>query len=201
MRPPTTPTVTSDPTDIGASLLFWVGETDSRGPDLRVPSEQNSKKCIETQSTNLDILEVTRFGAFIQVAVTVNRFGFPVGYLMAENSVRGFRTGDIVRATVSLGKKRGGHVGRVAVRRTGSFNVQTAQATVQGVSHRHCRVVQRTERLRIRPRDVTESGDGNNARDTGVRIPLCPEGRGFLWDDLMTEQKSDRNRLPLCIWK
>ena len=67
----------------------------------------------------------------------VNRSGFPVGCLMAEKCVRGFRTGDIARGTVPSGKRRGVHVGRVAVRRTGAFNVRTAK----GTPHRHCRVV------------------------------------------------------------
>ncbi len=89
------------------------------------------------------VLAIRAMGRGSYARTRVDRSGFPVGYLMAEKSVRGFRTGDIVRATVPSGKKRGVHVGRVAVRRTGSFNVQTAQGTVQGISHRHCRVVQR----------------------------------------------------------
>ena len=35
------------------------------------------------------------------------------------------------------------NVGRVAIRRTGSFNIQTATGVVQGVGWRHCRRVQR----------------------------------------------------------
>ena len=89
------------------------------------------------------VLAIRAMGRGSHARTRVDRSGFPVGYLMAEKSVRGFRTGDIVRATVPSGKKRGVHVGRVAVRRTGSFNVQTAEGTVQGISHRHCRVVQR----------------------------------------------------------
>ena len=89
------------------------------------------------------VLAIRAMGRGAYARTRVDRSGFPVGYLMAEKSVRGFRTGDIVRATVPSGKRRGVHVGRVAVRRTGSFNVQTAQGTVQGISHRHCRVVQR----------------------------------------------------------
>lgn len=69
--------------------------------------------------------------------------GFPAGHLMAGKSVRGFRKGDIVRAVVPSGKRRGVHSGRVAVRASGLYNVQTAGGTVQGVSHRHCRIVQR----------------------------------------------------------
>ena len=89
------------------------------------------------------VLAIRAMGRGSYARTRVDRSGFPVGYLMAEKCVRGFRTGDIVRATVPSGKKRGVHVGRVAVRRTGSFNFQTALGTVQGISHRHCRVVQR----------------------------------------------------------
>lgn len=41
------------------------------------------------------------------------------------------------------GKQAGVHVGRVAVRATSSFDIQTPGAVVQGVSHRQCRIVQR----------------------------------------------------------
>ncbi|MEO8837588.1 MAG: HNH endonuclease, partial [Herbaspirillum sp.] len=57
--------------------------------------------------------------------------------------VKGFQTGDRVKAVVPAGKKAGIHVGRVAVRATGSFNIQTQDGVVQGVSHRHCGLVQR----------------------------------------------------------
>ncbi len=89
------------------------------------------------------VLGIKATGRGSHARTRVNRFGFPVGYLMAKKSVKGFRTGDIVRATVPTGKRQGVHVGRVAVRASGSFNVQTAGGTVQGVSHRHCRIVQR----------------------------------------------------------
>jgi len=44
---------------------------------------------------------------------------------------------------VPTGKKAGIHTGRVAVRKTGSFNIQTEQGAVQGISHKHCLLVQR----------------------------------------------------------
>ncbi|BCU08475.1 hypothetical protein Atep_31520 (plasmid) [Allochromatium tepidum] len=50
-----------------------------------------------------------------------------------------------VRAEVPKGKKAGVHVGRVAVRRTGSFNIQTQGGTVRGISYRHCRLLQRAD--------------------------------------------------------
>jgi 5-methylcytosine-specific restriction endonuclease McrA len=73
----------------------------------------------------------------------LTRHGFPRGYVMRQKQVHGFQTGDIVRATVPCGKKAGEHVGRVAVRASGSFNVQTSTAVVQGISWRHCRVLSR----------------------------------------------------------
>ncbi|NVZ11219.1 HNH endonuclease [Allochromatium humboldtianum] len=75
----------------------------------------------------------------------LDRFGFPRGYLMREKRVYGFQTGDWVRAEVPTGKKAGVHVGRVAVRQTGSFNIQAQGGTVQGISYRHCRVLQRAD--------------------------------------------------------
>lgn len=73
----------------------------------------------------------------------LDAFGFPRGYLTRTKRIQGFQTGDMVSADVLKGKKIGFYVGRVAVRATGSFNIQTARGMVQGVSHRHCKLIQR----------------------------------------------------------
>ena len=39
----------------------------------------------------------------------------------------------------------GTHCGRVAIRASGSFNIQTPQGAVQGVAHRFCKLVQRND--------------------------------------------------------
>jgi hypothetical protein len=52
--------------------------------------------------------------------------------------VKGFQTGDIVKAIVTQGTKIGTYMGRVAVRATGSFNITTKAGTVEGISHRSC---------------------------------------------------------------
>jgi 5-methylcytosine-specific restriction endonuclease McrA len=78
----------------------------------------------------------------------LDQHGFPHGYLLRSKSVKGFQTGDLVVALVPRGKKAGRHVGRVAIRRTGSFNIQTAEGVVQGISHRYCRTVQRNDGYR-----------------------------------------------------
>ncbi|MBK1648679.1 RRXRR domain-containing protein [Rhabdochromatium marinum] len=73
----------------------------------------------------------------------LNRFGFPRGYLMREKRVHGFQTGDRVIAEMPTGKTAGIHVGRVAVRASGRFNIQTATKSGTRDFTRHCRVVQR----------------------------------------------------------
>lgn len=55
----------------------------------------------------------------------------------------------MVRAEVPNGVRAGIHTGRVAVRASGSFNIQTHQGgksvVVQGIGHKHCRVIQRSD--------------------------------------------------------
>jgi hypothetical protein len=62
---------------------------------------------------------------------------------MRRKAVHGFQTGDLVRADVPRGKKTGVHRGRVAVRATGSFNIQTSTDVAQGISWRYCTMLQR----------------------------------------------------------
>ena len=69
-----------------------------------------------------------------------DKFGFPSRYVPRDKFVKGFQTGDIVKAVVTSGKKIGEYVGRVAVRTTGSFNV-SASELVQGISHKYCKIV------------------------------------------------------------
>jgi hypothetical protein len=68
----------------------------------------------------------------------MNRYGFPRTGPKRARTVHGFRTGDIVRAVVRSGIKRGTYVGRVAVRARGSFNITTIMGTVQGINYRSC---------------------------------------------------------------
>jgi 5-methylcytosine-specific restriction endonuclease McrA len=75
----------------------------------------------------------------------LTKHGFPRGYLMRQKKVHGFQTGDMVRALVPKGTKAGTWLGRVAVRKTGSFNIQTLAGAVQGVPHRNCHLVQKAD--------------------------------------------------------
>lgn len=73
----------------------------------------------------------------------LDKYGCVRGYLTRSKSIQGFQTGDMVKAEVTQGKKAGSYTGRVAVRASGNFNIQTSNGLVQGISHRYCTVVQR----------------------------------------------------------
>ena len=74
-----------------------------------------------------------------------DKFGFPSRYVPRFKFVKGFQTGDIVKAMITSGKKIGTYIGRVAVRSTGSFNLSTASGLVQGLSHKHCKSVHKKD--------------------------------------------------------
>ena len=73
-----------------------------------------------------------------------DKFGFPSRYVPRNKFIKGFQTGDIVKAVVNSGKKIGEYVGRVAVRSSGSFNISDKQL-VQGISHKYCQILHRKD--------------------------------------------------------
>jgi len=75
----------------------------------------------------------------------LDKFGFPRGYLTREKRIKGFQTGDMVKAVLAKGVHVGTWIGRVAVRATGSFNIQTASGVRQGIGWKVCRVIQRAD--------------------------------------------------------
>ena len=95
----------------------------------------------------------------------VDKYGFPRTSAKTNSVVHGFKTGDMVVASVPTGKKQGVYVGRVAVRSSGSFNIQSKTGVVQGISHKHCRILQRS--------------DGYNFT-YGAAIPLCAKAQSLL---------------------
>ena len=89
-----------------------------------------------------------------------DKYGFPRTSAKGAKAVKGFQTGDIVKAKVTSGKKVGTYTGRVAVRTTGSFNITTAKRTVQGISFKYCKAVHKM--------------DGYSYEDSGVRLHTLP---------------------------
>jgi 5-methylcytosine-specific restriction endonuclease McrA len=88
-------------------------------------------------------IKCTGRGSYQRTRLT--QHGFPRGYLIRQKRVKGFQTGDLVRARVPTGKKQGNYRGRVAVRASGSFNIQTPDKVVQGIGHNCCTLIQRAD--------------------------------------------------------
>ncbi len=93
-------------------------------------------------------LTVTCTGRGTYQRAHVDKHGFPRKNKAGTPAVRsrtkvhhGFQTGDLVRAVVPTGKKKGTHVGRIGVRATGSMLV----GKTDGINHKHIRRIQRAD--------------------------------------------------------
>ena len=111
-------------------------------------------------------IKATGRGSYQRTRLTAH--GFPRGYLTRQKAQFGFQTGDMVRAVVPAGIKAGVHTGRVAVRASGSFNIQTPHGVIQGISHRHVRVTQRAngygyEFVAQQPKEIGNRGHAARA--------------------------------------
>lgn len=71
----------------------------------------------------------------------MDKYGFPRGKPTKGKVFFGFKTGDIVSAEVTKGKKAGKYKGKVAVRSSGSFNITTKKETIQGINYKHCKIL------------------------------------------------------------
>ena len=96
---------------------------------------------VSGESVRLDssqpFLSIKAMGRGTHQVCRTDKFGFPFRWCARSKRVRGFQTGDIVRAEIPSGKYAGTHVGRIAVRATGSFQMGSVVAHV-----RHVRMVQ-----------------------------------------------------------
>lgn len=93
----------------------------------------------------------------------LDKYGFPRGYLTRQKRIHGFQTGDRIKAEVPSGKKAGVYTGRVAVRASGSFNIQTGQNIIQGISHRYCKVIQRADGYAYSLTKIAQTGEARLA--------------------------------------
>jgi len=110
------------------------------------------------------VLDIKCTGRGSYQRTRLDKYGFPRGYLMRQKAVHGFQTGDRVKAMVPTGKKQGTYTGRVAVRASGSFNIQTPGGLVQGVSHKHCTLIQRGSGYGFSLTTIANSNGGSESK-------------------------------------
>ncbi len=108
-------------------------------------------------TTGVVPLLITATGHGKRQTCNVNAFGFPCSKPKGAKKVKGYQTGDMVRAVVTRGKKAGTYVGRVLVRASGSFDIRTKRGRVQGISHRFCTLLYRCDGYRYQQGAGTSS--------------------------------------------
>jgi 5-methylcytosine-specific restriction endonuclease McrA len=121
---------------------------------------------IQNWSQPIQVIRCTGRGSYKRTRLTSD--GFPRGYLMRKKSVHGFQTGDLVRAQVPKGVNQGIHQGRVAIRASGSFNIQKSESVIQGVSYKYCQLISRNKGYMItqiakKKKDSRDQGHASHA--------------------------------------
>ena len=89
------------------------------------------------------ILQISAKGRGSRQMCRMDSYGFPRTSAKSSKTVKGFQTGDIVKAVVPSGSKAGEYFGRVAVRSRGSFDIKTKNGLVKDIGYKYCRLIQR----------------------------------------------------------
>ncbi len=175
--------------ELGFPVNFWTGgRTKFNRCRQAFPKEHwIDAACVGITGSSIQIpqkirpLEIKAQGRGTRQKCRVNRYGFPRTRAKSEKRSKGFQTGDLIIAKVSLGKKKGRYRGRVAVRKTGNFNIKTKTATIQGISHKYCKLIQRDDGYCYNEGSEV-SMLSHRFSPKGSPIPPPPEGGGFLGD-------------------
>jgi 5-methylcytosine-specific restriction endonuclease McrA len=100
---------------------------------------------LEISVTSVSPLLITAKGHGCRQRCLMNEFGFPRTKPKGAKGVKGFQTGDMVRAVVTSGIKQGTYIGRVLIRASGSFDLTTSAGKVQGLHYRFFTPVHRND--------------------------------------------------------
>ena len=139
--------------ELGLPISFWSGSRTKFNRSLQGYAKDHwiDAACVGESGGRVyipkshSVLLISAQGRGSRQMCRVDRFGFPRTAPKKAKRVKGFQTGDLVKAIVPTGVKKGTHVGRVAVRSSGSFNIKAGNITVQGIAAKHCQMIQRTD--------------------------------------------------------
>ena len=89
------------------------------------------------------ILQISARGRGSRQMCRVDKYGFPRAKPKGSKIVKGFQTGDIVKAVVTKGSKIGEYLGRVVIHSSGYFDIKTKNSSVMGIGCKCCHLIQR----------------------------------------------------------
>jgi 5-methylcytosine-specific restriction endonuclease McrA len=96
----------------------------------------------EIHNWNMRTLYIKCMGRGTYQRTRTDSSGFPKSYLTRSKSIKDFQTGDIVKATVTKGKKTGTYTGRVVIRANGIFDIQIKNILIPGINYKYCKCIQ-----------------------------------------------------------
>jgi 5-methylcytosine-specific restriction endonuclease McrA len=126
------------------------GKTKFNRTRLNLPKEHWIDAACVGNVSNLELLTskpllIKATGHGTRQSCRTDKYGFPSRYVPRFKFVKGFQTGDIVKAVVTKDKKIGNYLGRIAVRSTGSFNISTPNGLIQGINHKYCQTIHKKD--------------------------------------------------------
>lgn len=89
------------------------------------------------------ILVISAKGRGSRQMCSMNKFGFPRTKPKGSKSVKGFQTGDIVKAVLTKGSRQGEYLGRVIIKSSGRFDIQTGTRDIPGIGYKYCHIIQK----------------------------------------------------------
>jgi hypothetical protein len=135
--------------DLGLPVSFWSGgRTKHNRSRLQYPKKHwIDAACVGKSGESVRLnpgmpfLQIKATGHGSRQMCRMDRFGFPRTGAKGAKSVKGFKTGDLVKAIVPSGKRQGQYTGRVAVRSRGYFNIKGSGQVVTDISWRFCQKI------------------------------------------------------------
>lgn len=91
------------------------------------------------------VLIISAKGRGSRQMCSMDKYGFPRTSPKGSKSVKGFQTGDMVKAIIPNGSKKGEYLGRVVVRSSGRFDIKANKEKIQSIGHQYCHIIQRSD--------------------------------------------------------
>jgi len=92
-----------------------------------------------------EVLFIKALGRGSYQRTLLDKYGFPKAYLPRQKYFFGFQSGDMIKAIVPKGKHKGVWHGSVSCRSTGSFNINRLKSRIQGINHKYCQLIQKSD--------------------------------------------------------
>ena len=112
------------------------------------------------------ILLISAKGRGSRQMCRMDKYGFPRTKPKGSKIVKGFQTGDIVKAVVPKGLKQGEYLGRVIIKSSGRFKIAYNNCIVEDIGYKYCHLIQKGDgySYSYNERKINDKGTRNGNR-------------------------------------